>query len=325
MIATQDCPDFTLAGKDSDRHADQRRDAALSTEEYSARFADLDLWSTPDVVRALLDDQAVATVAVQAETAAIAKAADAAAIRLEHSLGRLIYVGAGTSGRIAVQDGVELGPTFDWGKERLAFLLAGGMTALTSSVEGAEDDATSGTAEMKGLAPTSDDVVVAIAASGRTPYTVAAVRAAADLGALTIGFANNRATPLLEAVDHPLLLDTGAEVIAGSTRMKAGTAQKIALNLFSTAVMVRLGRTYKGLMISMRLSNRKLYGRAVEMICEIAHVERDAAATALDQAEGDLKLAALIALGGNLEQSRLALKSAGDDLRRALEMATKKA
>lgn len=313
-------PDITLSGKGPDRHADQRKEAALSTEDYSARFADLDLWPTQDVVRTLLEDQALATAAVQAATAAIAKAADEAAIRLAQSIGRLIYVGAGTSGRIAVQDGVELGPTFDWGEKRVVFLLAGGMTALTSSVEGAEDDAASGAAEIRGLAPTSHDVVVAIAASGRTPYTVDAVRTAAELGALTIGFANNRATPLLEAAHHPILLETGAEVIAGSTRMKAGTAQKIALNMFSTAVMVRLGRTYKGLMIDMRLSNHKLHRRAVRMICDIARVEHDVATTALDRAGGDLKLAALIALGVSLDQGRLAIQSAGGNLRRAIEI-----
>ncbi len=293
--------------------------AALSTEDVSSRFADLDLWPTHEAVRAMLEGQLAAAAAVQSQADRIAKAAEEAAVRLKGPNGRLIYVGAGTSGRLAAMDGVELGPTFDWGEERLATLLAGGRDAMLASIEGAEDDISAGEAEMRGLDPTSSDVVVGVAASGRTPYTVAALRTAEAAGALTIGFANNEGTPLLEAVAHPIFLDTGAEIVAGSTRMKAGTAQKIALNAFSTAVMLRLGRVHAGLMVSMRLTNRKLQGRAVEMICTIAHVDRRIAEDALEQAGGDIKLAALIALGETPEQAGASLPAAGGDLRAAIE------
>lgn len=290
----------------------------MSTEAKGARYADLDLWPTSEAVMAMLEGQLGAGAAVLPQTEAIARAADEAAARLRDRRGRLIYVGAGTSARIAVQDGVELGPTYGWDSGRTAYLIAGGTDALLSSVEGAEDDFAAGEGGMLGLGPGSNDVVVGLAASGRTPYTLAAVQAALPGGALTIGIANNGGTPLLQMVTHPILLDTGAEVIAGSTRMKAGTAQKIALNLFSTAVMLRLGRVYKGLMVSMRASNDKLRRRAVDMICEIAGVGAPVAQEALAQADGDIKLAALIALGGNPASSRTILAEAEGNLRSAM-------
>jgi N-acetylmuramic acid 6-phosphate etherase len=293
----------------------------LSTEEISARYGDFDLWPTDEAVGAMLEEQLAAAAAVQLQAAAIARAAEAAAARLSDPAGRLIYVGAGTSGRLAVQDGVELGPTYGWGSERVAFLLAGGMDALLTSVEGAEDDAAAGEAEMRSLAPTASDVVLGVAASGRTPYTLAAVRSAA--GALTIGIAGNAGTPLLQAAAHPILLDTGAEVVAGSTRMKAGTAQKIALNAFSTALMLRLGRIYKGFMVDMLVSNRKLRGRAIEMIGTLAGTPEAVAEKALDAAEGNIKLAVLIALGATREQGMARLAAAGGNLRMAIEASRK--
>lgn len=290
---------------------------ALSTELISSRYADLDLWSTPDAVQAMLEGQLAAAAAVQPQGAAIAAAADAAAARIGGK-GRLVYVGAGTSGRLAVQDGVELGPTYDWGSERVVYAIAGGMEALLTSIEGAEDDAAAGAQAMTAAALTPADVVIGVAASGRTPYTVAALRAAAAAGALTIGIANNPGTPLLEAAEHPIFLDTGAEIVAGSTRMKAGTAQKIALNLFSTALMLRLGRVYKGLMVDMRVSNRKLQARAAVMVSEISGVSRAVGEAALAQAGGNIKRAALVALGAAPEQAVSALREAGDNLRVAM-------
>ncbi len=291
----------------------------MSTEKINPKYADLDLWPTGQAVAAMAEGQAEAAAAVQAEAGAIAAAADAAAERLKEGKGRLIYIGAGTSGRIAVQDGVELVPTFNWDPDRLLYLLAGGAGALLASVEGAEDD--SGAAQeaidCADLSPA--DVAIGVAASGRTTYTVAAIRAAAAAGALTIGIANNGATPLLEAAAHPILLDTGPEILAGSTRMKAGTAQKIALNLFSTAVMLRLGRVYRGLMVDMRTSNRKLRDRAVRMVEEISGVEAAAAQIALERAGGDIKLASLIALGAERDRAAEALREAGGNLRLGIE------
>ncbi len=290
----------------------------LSTESISARYADLDLWPTVDAVAAMLDAQREAVDAVGSQTGAIARAAEEAAARLADPKGRLIYIGAGTSGRLAVQDGVELGPTYDWAEARTAYLLAGGAAAVMASVEGAEDNIAAGEQAMAGAAPGAGDVVIAVSASGTTPFTVAAARAGAAAGALTIGIASNAGSPLLTLVAQPIVLDTGAEVIAGSTRMKAGTAQKIALNLLSTAVMLRLGRVYNGLMVNMRLSNDKLRRRAIEMVGEIAGVEKAAAAAALEQAGGDIRLAALIALGRTREEGASALDAAAGNLRVAI-------
>jgi N-acetylmuramic acid 6-phosphate etherase len=296
----------------------QFQEKAVSTELISPRYADLDLWSTEGAVQAMLEGQLAAAAAVQSQVAAIAAAADAAADRLRDGKGRLVYVGAGTSGRLAVLDGVELGPTYGWGSDRLVFALAGGMDALLTSVEGAEDDAAAGERAIRTAGPSAADVVIGVAASGRTPYTVAAVQAAAAAGALTIGIASNTGTPLLEAAGHPILVDTGAEIVAGSTRMKAGTAQKIALNLFSTAVMLRLGRVYKGLMVDMRLSNEKLRDRAATMVCEISGVARSAAEKALDRSGGNIKLAALVAHGAEPENAAALLRDTGDNLRIAI-------
>ncbi len=259
--------------------------------------------------------RAAAVVLTQAD--AIAAAADAAAGRLPNDGGRLIYAGAGTSGRIAVQDGVELVPTFGWEEGRLVYALAGGMEAMLRSVEGAEDDEAAGAAAIREAATDAADVVIAVAASGRTPYTLAALQSGAEAGALTIGIANNSGTPLLAAAAHPILLDTGAEIVAGSTRMKAGTAQKIALNLFSTSLMLRLGRVYKGLMVAMRPTNRKLSERALAMVGAIAGVDRSAAQAALDRGDGDIKLAILVAMGAG-EAGEKALREAGGDLRAAI-------
>lgn len=290
----------------------------LSTEEISPDYADLDLRPTRGAVTLMAEGQCAAAAAVAARAAEIAAAAEAAAGRLRNSAGRLIYVGAGTSGRIAVQDGVELVPTFNWDEKRLVYLLAGGMAALTASIEGAEDDAAAGEAAMQAAAPGTNDVAIAVSASGRTPFTVAALEAAAAAGALTVGIASNAGTPLLEAAAHPLLLESGPEVLAGSTRMKAGTAQKIALNLFSTALMLRLGRVYRGMMVDMRLANAKLRKRAAVMVGEISGVDARAAEAALDRAGGNLKLAALIAMGVEPERAAALLDQAAGNLREAI-------
>ena len=293
----------------------------MATEEINPLHSDLDLWPTRDAVAAMVEEQVAAATAVRSQIDAIARAADEAAARLGDPRGRLVYAGAGTSGRLAVLDGVELGPTFGWDSDRLAFLLAGGMAALSASVEGAEDDAAAGDAAMRALKPTPADVVVAVAASGTTPFTVAIVRTAAAAGALTVAITSNPATPLVDHAGHAIVLETGAEVIAGSTRMKAGTGQKIALNLFSTAVMVRLGRVYRGRMVAMRPTNRKLRARAIEMVQDLAGVDRHGAEAALARAGDDVRLAVLMALGTDPDQARSALEAAGGNLRTALEFA----
>jgi N-acetylmuramic acid 6-phosphate etherase len=284
----------------------------------SSRYAELDLWPSREAVGAMLEGQLAAAASAAARASEIAAAAEAAAARLADAAGRLVYVGAGASGRIAVQDGVELGPTYDWPAERLLYGLAGGETALVTSVEGAEDDAEEGARYIDRAGLGVADVVIGVAASGATPYTVSALRAAARAGSLTVGLAGNPDTPLLQAVDHPILLDTGAEILAGSTRMKAGTAQKIALNALSTALMIRLGRVYGGLMIDMRMSNSKLRGRGASMVAEIAGVDRKTAEAALEATNGNVRRGALVASGLTPDQAAAALHAEGGDLRRAL-------
>jgi N-acetylmuramic acid 6-phosphate etherase len=269
----------------------------VSTEEVSPRFEALDLWSASDVVDALLEGQLAAVAVVHGAAAAIARAVTAAAARLESGAGRLVYVGAGTSGRLAVQDGVELVPTYGWPETRLVYLVAGGEPALVRSIEGAEDDAAGARAAVAGLGLGPADVVVAVAASGRTPYAVAAVEAARAAGALTIALANNDPSPLLAAAEAPIPLATGAEVVAGSTRLKAGTAQKAALGTLSTALMVALGRTHGNLMVDVAARNTKLDTRRITMVRRIANVDAAVAEAALLAADGHAKTAVLLACG----------------------------
>jgi N-acetylmuramic acid 6-phosphate etherase len=287
----------------------------MSTESSSPRYKDLDTWEAGEILEALLDRQLSAVAAVRAAKASIEAAALAAAERLKGG-GRLAYAGAGTSGRLAVQDGTELTPTYGWPKGRLVYLLAGGEEALLRSVEGAEDDAEAGREAASGLS--AEDVLVGVAASGRTPYTVAAVQEAGSRGALTVGIANNPDTPLLRAAQHPVFLDTGSEVIAGSTRMSAGTAQKVTLNLFSTLTMIRLGRVYDNHMVEVELTNHKLWNRGVEILRELTGSERGQAEAALKEAGGRVSLAVLLLKGMGLEEARGLLVETGS-LRAALE------
>lgn len=267
-----------------------------STESQDYRFADIDCWPTLAAVEAMLDGQIAAIAAVKEATNAIAAAAEAAAARLAPG-GRLAYAGAGTSGRIAVQDGVELGPTFGWPRARLVYLLAGGIGALAHSVEGAEDDASAAMAAVRDAGIGERDVVIGVAASGRTRFTLATIDAARALGAVTIAVANNPDTPLLERAEYSILAATGSEIIAGSTRMKAGTAQKAILNMLSTAIMLKLGRVHAGLMVDMQISNDKLLMRAQAMVAALAACSPETAALALEQTGRNIKAAVLVALG----------------------------
>jgi N-acetylmuramic acid 6-phosphate etherase len=267
-----------------------------NTESLNPRFADIDSWPTVEAVDAMLEGQLAAVASIESQTGLIATAAEAAAERLAQG-GRLVYVGAGTSGRVAVQDGVELGPTFGWPQERLVCLMAGGMGALAHSAEGAEDDADAAIAAITANGVSGGDVVIGVAASGRTPFTIAAIEAARLAGALTISIANNPDSALLLSAEHPLLAHTGSELIAGSTRMKAGTAQKVILNLLSTAIMLRLGRVYRGLMVDMVISNDKLLRRAHGIVRTLTECSEPGAIVAVTAADNDIKKAVLIAMG----------------------------
>jgi len=291
----------------------------MDTEASLLRYRDADAWPAEDAMAAMLENQFGAFAAVRLALPALAAAATAAAGCLRGGQGRLIYAGAGASGRLAVQDGVELHPTFGWPHARLAYLIAGGDAALVRSAEGAEDDADAGAREMAVLGPQPQDVVVAVAASGATRYTRAVQAAGAAAGALTVALANNPGAPLLQEAAHPVLLHTGPEFLAGSTRMTAGTAQKIALNLLSTRIMSDLGRVHRGLMVDMVPSNAKLVARAHRMAAAIAGVPLAEAAAAWEAAGGSVRVAALMLRGLARPDAEAALRDAGGRLDRALE------
>lgn len=289
----------------------------MGTEDISPRYLDLDAWPAADQIRALYESQIEAVAAVGPALSAIVGALEQAVPRLRRG-GRIIYAGAGTSARIGAQDGAELLPTFNWPSEQVAFVIAGGEVALMRAVENAEDSTEDGARHMAALDVGANDVVLGIAASGNTPFTVAALKTARARGALTIGIANNAGSQLLAASEHPVLIETGSEPIAGSTRLKAGTAQKVALNLFSTAVMAQLGRVYQGMMVDMRPTNAKLRHRSEQMVAKIAGCSVGTATDALGKAGGDIKAASLMAMGVSVEVAVSLLAKHNGNLRSAL-------
>lgn len=263
---------------------------APRTEAPSTEHAQLDLYPNLALVQALAADQLHAVRAVQDAAAQLAQAVEAALPRMEAG-GRLVYVGAGSSGRLGLLDSVELNPTFSWPGERALALIAGGRSALLQAVEGAEDDAEQGALDIRLHALTAEDVVLAIAASGSTPYVLGALAAARAAGALTIGLANNPGAPLLAGAEIGILLDTGPELISGSTRLKAGTAQKIALNCFSSTLMVRLHKVYGNLMVDLRATNAKLRRRALALTVLASGADELAAERTLREAGFRVKVA----------------------------------
>ncbi|MFZ6767283.1 N-acetylmuramic acid 6-phosphate etherase [Undibacterium sp. Di26W] len=295
----------------------------LNTETPSSSHTDLDLYPTEELLHVLIDDQFNAIRAVSQVAARIATAVDAAAPRILAG-GRLVYVGAGTSGRLGVLDGVELLPTFSWPNERALSLLAGGKQAMFVAVEGAEDDAGQGASEIRELALTANDVVLLIAASGATPYVLGALQAARATGALTIGFANNPDAPVTSAADIGITLDTGNEVISGSTRLKAGTSQKVALNSFSTALMVRLHKVYGNLMVDVKPTNVKLLRRTVSLTMHATGRDETHCRRVLEECDFHVKTAILAILRHlSVANATTRLAECGDDLRRALQVQQK--
>lgn len=289
----------------------------MATEQIDPRYVDLDAWSTSEIINAIYEGQVAAALAVRGALESIAAAIEDAVPALQRG-GRLVYAGAGTSGRIGVQDGSELPPTFDWPSNRLVFAMAGGLEALVRSSEGAEDDELAGAQAMLDAKVGPNDVVMGIAASGTTPFTIGALRAASAAGAVTIAITNNTGAPLFEVARHHILAETGSEVIAGSTRMKAGTAQKIVLNLISTTIMVKMGRVYRGLMVDMRARNMKLRRRAQAIVSQIAGCSESDAAGYLEKTDGELKLAILVALGLQPNEAAPLLDRYGRNLRAAI-------
>lgn len=289
---------------------------ALATEGVDPAFAGLDTWDATTTIAALVAGQRRAIDAVERARPALARAAEGIAERVARG-GRLGYAGAGTSGRLAMLDAAELPPTF--GFDRAFVLLAGGAEAMTASREGAEDDADEARAVVAARRVGPDDVLIGIAASGRTPFTVAAVEAARAAGAFTVGIAGVEGAPLLRAAEVGVWLDTGPEVLAGSTRLGAGTAQKAALNALSTTVLVRLGGAYGNLMVGMRATNDKLRRRAENLVARATGADRTAAAAALAAADGDQRVAIVVLTAGvDVDRARAALAARGQRVREAL-------
>jgi N-acetylmuramic acid 6-phosphate etherase len=269
----------------------------LATEQVRADLDDLDERSPQQLVEVLLAAEATVPAAVASASEAIAEAIGLAEKALLAG-GRLIYVGAGTPGRIAALDAAELPPTYGTAPDRVVAVLAGGGEASARAVEGAEDSVEAGRADLLALHPGPDDVVVGISASGRTPYVLEALRAARECGAPTVALVNNAGSVIAAAADVAIEAPTGPEVVAGSTRMKAGTAQKVVLNVLSTGAMVRTGKTYGAWMVDVQTSNHKLRMRAVRMLREATGVTDAAAREALEAADWRTKTALVALLSG---------------------------
>ena len=288
----------------------------LSTERTNPRTADIDRLETLGVLELLNDEDQRVAPAVRAALPSIARAVDLTLERWQRG-GRVILFGAGTSGRLAMLDAAELRPTFGVPPERYVARLAGSASAFESAVEGAEDDQAAGALAAGDLSAV--DVAFGIAASGRTPWVLGALAHARTVGALCVGLACVTRPAIARCVDVSIEVDTGAEAIAGSTRMKAGTAQKLVLNAFSTALMIRLGKVYGNLMVDVQASNSKLRRRAVRLVSEAAGVDSRTAETALAAADGHVKVAiATLRLGVSVDEATTRLATADGRLRAVL-------
>lgn len=289
------------------------------TEQRNPRSRGLDRKSTLEILRVLNHEDARVAVAVRRELPKISRAVDAI-VKSFRNGGRLFYVGAGTSGRLAVLDAAECPPTFGTPPRMVEAIIAGGSRAVRGAVEGAEDSAENGARDLRKAGVKRGDAVVGLAASGTTPYVLGAVKFASEHGAITIGVTSNPKSPLASAANIAIVPDTGQEAVAGSTRLKAGTAQKMVLNLLSTASMVRLGRVYENWMIHVALTNQKLRQRGARILQEASGASVSDAQRTLRQARHDLP-AALVMLktGANLRKAQQLLKQSGGNVRQALE------
>jgi N-acetylmuramic acid 6-phosphate etherase len=271
-----------------------------------------------EIVRLMNREDRRVAAAVGQGLPAIARAVDAIVAAMRGG-GRLIYVGAGSSGRMAVLDAAECPPTFGISKKKMIALIAGGRRAVTRAVEGAEDSAANGARDLRRLKLGRADVVVGIAASGTTPYVLGAMKYAQKRGATTIAVMANRDMPLARLAKIAIAVQVGAEVLTGSTRLKAGTSQKMVLNMLSTAVMVRLGHVYENLMIDAVMTNKKLQGRAVRILMEASGAGVSAAEHALRAAGHDMRVGlVMLKLGVEAQEARKKLKAAGGNLRTSL-------
>lgn len=292
----------------------------LATETRNPASLDIDSGSSLDIVRIINAEDAKVAPAITPELPAIAKAVDAIVAALQ-SGGRLIYIGAGTSGRLGILDATECPPTYGTDPEQIVGIIAGGKEAVFRSVEHAEDDEALAITDLQEIDFNSKDVLVGIAASGRTPYVVSALNHARSLGAVTVGISCTADNPVQKACDIAISPIVGAEVVTGSTRMKAGTAQKLVLNMLSTATMIRMGKVYRNLMVDVKPSNAKLVQRQKNIVAEAAGCDAATAAQALDAANGEAKTAiVMLLLNLSAPEARAALAQGQGNIRTTLNL-----
>ena len=317
---------------DNDKHyeySDQKRFgpeddlSSLITEQINPRTLHIDECTTEEMFCLINEEDRLVPLAVEQERASIVRAVDAIASRLTQG-GRLFYVGAGTSGRIGALDASECPPTYGVDPEIVQAVIAGGKQALTLAMEGIEDNADAGRQDIAALGVTQRDAVVGIAASGRTPYVLSAIKEAKSRGAVAIGLSNTADSPLSKASDIAIEVVVGPEAIAGSTRMKAGTAQKLVLNMLSTCAMIKLGKVYNNRMVDMRATNAKLRERSVRIIQDLTGLPRPDVVKGLDLAGGQVKLALFVLQSGlNVEDAKKILDENDGYLKRALDSVNK--
>jgi N-acetylmuramic acid 6-phosphate etherase len=292
----------------------------LRTEEVDSKYKELDVMSVSELLHAMNEGDLEVPRAISLVLPEIESAINAIVDRMSAG-GRLIYIGAGTSGRLGVLDASECGPTFSVSDEQVMAFIAGGEGALTHAVEGAEDDSAAGAEDLKSIHVSSRDVVVGIAASGRTPYVLGGLAYAKEVGALKVGLTGNPNSEISKHVDHPIEIDSGPEMLAGSTRLKSGTAQKLVLNMISTITMVRLGKTFGNLMVDLQITNEKLRDRALRIISQATGVSRVEAARALADSGDEVKAAiVMIFLGIDAPAARERLSSSANRVRDALKI-----
>ncbi|WP_328502610.1 N-acetylmuramic acid 6-phosphate etherase [Streptomyces sp. NBC_00457] len=294
---------------------------SLTTEAFRPELSEIDQLPTLEIARLMNGEDATVPTAVAAKLPQIAAAIDAVAERMTRG-GRLVYAGAGTAGRLGVLDASECPPTFNTDPSQVVGLIAGGPAAMVTSVEGAEDSAELARRDLDGLGLTALDTVVGVSASGRTPYAVGAVEHARQLGALTVGLACNADSALAAAADHGIEIVVGPELVTGSTRLKAGTAQKLVLNMLSTITMIRLGKTYGNLMVDVRASNEKLRARSRRIVALATGASDEEIEAALAATDGEVKNAILTILtGADGPTAARLLEESGGHLRAALAAA----
>lgn len=292
--------------------------STLGTEASTTERGDLDLLDTAELVRRMNDEDRRVPSAVAERSAEIAAAVDGITARFRRG-GRLIYIGAGTAGRVGVLDASECPPTFGTDPSMVVGLIAGGETAIRAAVENAEDDDEAAAASLREIGLTADDTVVGISASGRTPYVVGGLGFARATGALTVAIASNAASEIGAIADIAIEVVTGPEFISGSTRLKSGTAQKLVVNMLTTLSMIKLGKTHRGVMVDLLATNEKLHARSIRTVTQLTGVSVDDAAAALSDADGSVKLAILmLSTGASAETAADALRDADGVLRVAI-------